>query len=59
MAELFGYNADNISLHLKNIYKENELDELSIAESSTAEVYSVVQVEGKREVTRSVTCYSL
>ena len=54
MAELFGCSADNISLHLKNIYKENELDELS-----TAEVFSVVQVEGKREVTRSVTCYSL
>jgi len=54
MAELFGCSADNISLHLKNIYKEKELDELS-----TAEVFSVVQVEGKREVTRSVTCYSL
>jgi len=54
MAELFGCSADNISLHLKNIYKEKELDELS-----TAEVFSVVQIEGKREVTRSVTCYSL
>lgn len=54
MAELFGCSADNISLHLKNIYKEKELDELS-----TAEVFSVVQIEGKREVTRNVTCYSL
>ena len=54
MAELFGCSADNISLHLKNIYKEKELDELL-----TAEVFSVVQIEGKREVTRSVTCYSL
>jgi hypothetical protein len=54
MAELFGCSADNISLHLKNIYKDNELDE-----SSTAEVFSVVQIEGKREVTRSITCYSL
>ena len=25
MAELFGCSADNISLHLKNIYKEKEL----------------------------------
>ena len=41
MAELFGCSADNISLHLKNIYKEKELDELS-----TAEVYSVVQIKG-------------
>ncbi len=43
MAELFGCSADNISLHLKNIYKDKELDE-----SSTAEVFSVVQIEGKR-----------
>jgi hypothetical protein len=54
MAELFGCSADNISLHLKNIYKEKELDE-----SSTTEVFSVVQFEGKREITRNVTCYSL
>ena len=53
MAELFGCSADNISLHLKNIYKEKELDE-----SSTTEVFSVVQIEGKREVIRSVTCHS-
>ena len=52
MAELFGCSADNISLHLKNIYKEKELDE-----PSTTEVFSVVQIEGKREVTRNVTCY--
>ena len=54
MAELFDCSADNISLHLKNIYKEKELDE-----SSTTEVFSVVQTEGKREVNRKVTCYSL
>ena len=54
MAELFGCSADNVSLHLKNIYKEKELDE-----SATAEVFSVVQNEGKRQVNRKVTCYSL
>jgi len=54
MAELFGCSADNISLHLKNIYKEKELDE-----SATAEDFSVVQTEGNREVTRTITCYSL
>jgi hypothetical protein len=32
---------DNISLHLKNIYKENELDE-----NSTTEDFSVVQKPG-------------
>jgi hypothetical protein len=54
MAELFGCSADNISLHLKNIYAEKELDE-----SATAEDFSVVQIEGDREVTRTVRCYSL
>ena len=54
MAELFGCSTDNISLHLKNIYKEKELDE-----SSTAEDFSVVQKEGQRQVSRKITCYSL
>ena len=54
MAELFGCSADNISLHLKNIYAEKELDE-----SATAEDFSVVQIEGNREVIRTVRCYSL
>lgn len=54
MAELFDCSADNISLHLKNIFKEKELDEFS-----TTEVFSVVQTEGKRQVAREVTCYSL
>lgn len=54
MAELFGCSADNISLHLKNIYAEKELDE-----SATAEDFSVVQIEGNREVIRNVRCYSL
>ncbi len=43
LAELFGCSSDNISLHLKNIYKEKEIEE-----SSTTEVFSVVQLEGKR-----------
>ena len=54
IAELFDCTADNISLHLKNIYKEKELDE-----KSTAEEFSVVQIEGTRKVTRNITCYSL
>ncbi|PKM81032.1 MAG: cell filamentation protein Fic [Firmicutes bacterium HGW-Firmicutes-14] len=54
MAELFDCTADNISLHLKNIYKEKELDE-----KSTTEEFSVVQREGTRKVTRNITCYSL
>lgn len=54
MAELFGCSADNISLHLKNIYQEKELDA-----GTTTEEFSVVQKEGDREVSRKVTCYSL
>lgn len=33
MAELFDCTADNISLHLKNIYREKELDEKSTLKS--------------------------
>lgn len=54
IAELFNCSTDNISLHIKNIYNENEIDK-----DSTAEEFSVVQKEGEREVTRKVTCYSL
>lgn len=54
MAELFGCTADNISLHLKNIFKEKELDE-----TATTEEFSVVQQEGDRKVSRKVACYSL
>ena len=54
MAELFDGTTDNISLHLKNIYKEEELDE-----KATTEIFSVVQKEGKRQVNRNLTCYNL
>ena len=54
MAELFECSTDNISVHLKNIYFEQELDEIS-----TTEFFSVVQTEGNRRVKRSVKHYSL
>ncbi|MBU2600149.1 virulence RhuM family protein [bacterium] len=54
MAELFGCSTDNISLHLKNIYKDHELDE-----KSTTEEFSVVQNEGGREIKRKTCFYSL
>ena len=54
MAELFGCTADNISLHLKNIYNEGEL-----REEATTEKISVVQKEGDREVNRTFTFYNL
>jgi len=54
MSELFNCSSDNISLHLKNIYMENEIDQ-----KSTTEEFSVVQKEGNREVLRKLTFYSL
>jgi prophage maintenance system killer protein len=54
MAELFDTSADNISLHLKNIFSDGEL-----GEPATTEDFSVVQTEGQRKVTRTVKHYNL
>ena len=54
MAKLFDCTTDNISLHLKNIYAEGELDEAATTEES-----SVVQTEGSRQVRRSAKLYNL
>jgi len=54
MAQLFDTSADNISLHLKNIYAEGELDE-----QATTEDFSVVRTEGSRKVTRQIKHYNL
>ena len=54
MAELFCCSSDNISLHLKNIYASNELQE-----NSTTEEFSVVRKEGSRNIKRKVTFYNL
>jgi hypothetical protein len=54
IAELFQTSADNISLHLKNIFAEKELDE-----ASTTEDYSVVRQEGQRQVKRKLKHYNL
>jgi hypothetical protein len=42
MAELFQCSTDNVGLHLKNIFKEKELSENSVAEE-----YSVTADDGK------------
>lgn len=54
MADLFECSSDNISLHLKNIFQENELDK-----SSTTEKISVVRKEGNRNVNRELEFYNL
>jgi hypothetical protein len=43
MAKLFDCSVDNISLHLKNIFKEAELSEKSVVEES-----SITAVDGKK-----------
>lgn len=54
MAKLFDCSVDNISLHLKNIYAEGELNETATTEES-----SVVQTEGSRQVRRHAKLYNL
>ncbi len=54
ISELFETSTDNIGLHLKNIYKEKELDE-----NSTTEDFSVVRQEGNRKVKRTIKHYNL
>lgn len=50
----FDCSTDNVSLHLKNIYEEEELDR-----DLTTEIFSVVRKEGNRKVNRELEFYSL
>lgn len=50
----FDCSADNIGLHLKNIYGTNELNQ-----EATTEKISVVQQEGARVVRRNTLFYNL
>lgn len=54
MAELFQTTQQNISLHILNIYEEEEL-----APEATHKKYLSVQKEGKREVKRKLEYYNL
>ena len=54
MAEVFDCSSDNVSLHLKNIFEDNELDK-----NSTTEKISVVRKEGNRNVNRELEFYNL
>lgn len=47
MAQLFDCTTDNISLHLKNIFKSGELNECSVAEK-----YSATASDGKNYQTK-------
>jgi hypothetical protein len=54
MAELFQTSKQNISLHVRNILSDGELEP-----ESTVKEYLTVQTEGSRQVKRSVTLYRL
>ena len=54
MAELFGCTVKNISVHLRNIYQEGELQE-----DATMKDFFIVHLEGNREVARNITAYNL
>ena len=54
MAELFQTTIPNINLHLKNVYGEDELDEIA-----TVKDFLIVQIEGNREVQRTQKFYNL
>ena len=54
IADLYQTSPQNITLHIKNIYEEGELEE-----NSTCKNYLQVQQEGKRQVQREVKLYNL
>ena len=54
MVDLFQTSKQNISLHINNVFSENELSRLA-----TVKEYLTVQKEGAREVKRAVKYYSL
>ena len=54
LAELFGKNVMTINEHIRNIYKEGELER-----SATIRNFLIVQKEGKRLVNREIEHYNL
>lgn len=54
MVELFDATKQKISLHLKNLFEEGELDPAATVKQSLT-----VQIEGSREIQRPVNLYNL
>lgn len=54
IAELFQTTKQNISLHAKNIFEDNELDSMATVKESLT-----VQTEGGRQVRRRIAHYNL
>ena len=54
IAEVFGVSPQNVTMHIRNIYKEKELEEKGTCKKSLQ-----VQTEGTRKVQRQVNEYNL
>lgn len=54
IAEIFGVGKAAISKHLKNIFKDKELEE-----DSTVSILETVQIEGSRNISRKIEYYNL
>lgn len=54
MAKLFETTSQNITMHIKNIYSEEELEQIS-----TCKDFLQVRKEGKRDVSRKLAFYNL
>jgi len=54
IALIFKVDRSVVTKHIKNIYKDNEVDKIS-----TSAFFAQVQIEGKREITRDVEHYNL
>jgi len=54
LAEIYDTTQENISMHISNIFKDNELDE-----NRTYKKFLLVRQEGQRQVKRSIDHYNL
>ncbi|MEX0386038.1 virulence RhuM family protein [Spiribacter onubensis] len=54
MGELFGTTAENVLMHLTNVFRDGELDE-----SATTKDFLAVRQEGSRQVKRRLKHYNL
>ena len=59
MAELFGVNVDTAGLHLRNIYREKELEDSTYEESSVARMEGNVRKTHFANADRPTALYSL
>ena len=65
MAELFQTTIPNVSMHIRNVYAEGELERgatdkesLSVQPAATVKEFLIVRPEGSRQVSRSVEHYT-